>query len=78
MPRRILRKRKRIEAEKNNQFSEEKMTQLSQLLKELDSSIAAEQKGKGYISNVNVLIKTGETSTYKKKAETSFEKSVQS
>ena len=66
--------KKRIEAEKNNQFSEEKMTQLSQLLKELDSSIAAEQKGKGYISNVNVLIKTGETSTYKKKAETSLKK----
>ena len=58
----------------NNRLFEEKMDKLTQLIKELDSAVAAEQKGKGYISNVNVLIKTGETSTYKKKAETSLKK----
>ena len=65
---------KRNDMDEKNQISEEKMTKLTQLIKELDSAVAAEQKGKGYISNVNVLIKTGETSTYKKKAETSLKK----
>ena len=61
MLQRILRKRKELKRKRTINSVRKKMTQLSQLLKELDSSIAAEQKGKGYISNVNVLIKTGET-----------------
>jgi len=45
------------------------MKKIASLVKDLDDAIAAEHKGKGYISNVNVLIKTGEMSTHKKQAE---------
>jgi chromosome segregation ATPase len=57
------------ESEEDAAKSLEKMKKIASLVKDLDDAIAAEHKGKGYISNVNVLIKTGEMSTHKKQAE---------
>ena len=65
--------RNKMEADKNTEkkssLSMDKVREIAALAKSLDEAIAAEAKGKGYISNVNVLIKTGEMSTHKKSAE---------